>query len=131
MAKKKITIGSPTDIAEKLIALRGEMLAITEPLKGLKEKETELKEMMLEALKAARLEGLSTEYGINFTRATRSSLVVTDPKKALDWALKNDSVRIDTVKASKLLKGTGALVPGFEDKFTDYLSITGLTNNEE
>lgn len=131
MAKAKLAIKRPVEIAEKIVAVSREIAAFEEQIKPIKAKRDELRQEMLESLRANRVESISTAYGVNFTRATRSSLTVTDPAAAKTWCLANGCIRPDLIQATKLLKGTGALPKGFEDKFTDYLSITGLNGGEE
>ncbi len=124
--KKKLSIGDPIELSEKLFKIRQEIAAWEEQVKPLKEKEDELRQSMLEALKSHRMQSLETERGITYTRASRATLGILDPKKAMVWALSNDCAKVDTVKAGKMLKGAGALPDGFEEKFTDYLQVTGI-----
>lgn len=123
---KRLSIGSPLQIAEKLFKIRQEIAAFMEPIKALEEKEEKLRVEMLESLKANKMDALKTDRGVSYARASRAKLEITDPKKALDWALANNCAKVDTTKAASSLKGKGALPEGFEETFTDYLQVTGI-----
>ncbi len=113
------------EIADALYSNAQAQEKVSLMLKPLKIEEENLREEMMSALKKNKLTSFKSDVtGSAYTRAYRASLEVVDGEKALKWALKNDSVKIDTTKANKLLKGAGALPEGFEQKETEYLTIS-------
>lgn len=124
--KKRLRVDSPTDIATQIIGINGEILAYEEPLKQLKARKDELRQLMLDSLKANRMSALETDSGVTFTRAFRSSLTISDLPQALKWAVANGVAKVDTIRAGKILKGSGAIPEGLEYKETEYLSTTGI-----
>lgn len=125
--KKVVTMGDPVQIADKIYKISVEIAAYEDGLKPLKDKRDRLKEEMLGVLRGAGIKQFGTDTGVVYSRAFRSSLTVSDPDKALKWALGNECARVDTVKASKVLKGAGAVPEGFDYKETEYLSSKGLS----
>ena len=123
---KKLRVDSPADIAAKLIGINGEILAYEEPLKQLKDKRDEMRQLMVDSLKENRLEELRTEDGVTYTRAFRNSYKIADPKKAMPWLTEHDCLKPDTVKLGKLLKGVPVVPEGIEWTETEYLSTTGM-----
>lgn len=123
---KKLSIGSPLQIADKLFKIRTEIEAYKEYLKPLEDKEDKLRVEMVESLKANRMNSLETDKGITYTHASRAKLIVVDKSKAQVWAAEHDCLKIDIVMAGKFLKGRGALPDGFTEEFTDYLQVTGI-----
>lgn len=126
---KKLAVYTPAEVADKLFRIKEEISAIEDSVKPLKEKEEILRLAMIEAIRAARLpDGRYRDNGtgINYTAIIRFTPKVVNLKLAQKWAQAQDCMRIDLVKAKKLLDGSGALPEGWEAERTDYLTITGI-----
>lgn len=127
MKKTKKIAANPHDIADKLYKIREEIAAFEASMKPLKEKEEALRTDMLASLKENRMDSFRDDnIPLTFTRAYRSSLEITDPFLALDWAIANECAKVDTIAANKKLKGAGALPKGFGQKETEYLTIKNI-----
>lgn len=126
MKKNKLVLPDYRGIAEQIIAIENEIQAFEEPVKQLKLRKEELRERMIHALKENRLNSFQTESDVGFSLAYRSSLEITDEKKALEWGFINQCIKVDTVKANRVLKGAGALPEGFVQAETEHLVVTGL-----
>ncbi len=112
------------EIAAQLLENQQAQDHIKETLVPLLEDEDRLREAMVDALKKSRIPSFRSEAtGHTYTRAFRASLGITDEAKALKWAIKNKCAKVDTSSANKLLKGSGALPEGFEQRETEYLTI--------
>ena len=119
-------MGDPLQLADKLFKISAEISAYEDGLKPLKEKRERLREEMLGALRSARMNSIGTDKGVVYSRAFRSSLTISDPQKAMGWAVEHECAKVDTVKASKLLRGAGAIPDGFDYKETEYLASSGM-----
>lgn len=126
MEKKVLRGPNPDIIAEKLYKISFEIDGYEEGLRTLKDKRERLKEEMLGAFRHYKMASVVTKHGVTYRRSFRASLAVSDPKKALAWATENRCVKVDTTKAASLLKGTGALPEGFEQKETEFISSSGM-----
>src|SRR5437588_799311 len=118
-------------LASELQDVRGEIAAFEESMRPLKDREEELRERMLAALKKDRLSSFKTEDGMAYVRAFRTSYAITDPAKALAWANENGCAKVDTAKLSKALRGNAQAIPdGFDYSETEYLTIKSAVNQE-
>lgn len=117
------------EVAEELVALRSRILKIEATmLEPLKDEEEKLRIEMLRALHDSRIKAFKTEGGVMFTRAYRTSYVVTDALKALPWAQKNDCLKVDTVKLGRLLKGVPVIPQGIEMDEVEFLQVRSNNN---
>lgn len=113
------------EIADALYENMEAQERIKEMLLPLKDTEAQLREDMMTVLKKNKLTSFKSDVtGSAYTRAYRASLGITDEEKALKWAIEQKCVKVDTTEANKLLKGSGALPEGFEQKETEYLTIS-------
>lgn len=126
MQKKTLINPNPDTIADKLYKISFEISGYEEGLKALKDKRDRLKEEMLGAFRHYQMASVVTKHGVTYRRAFRASLAVSNPAKALSWATEHNCVKVDTLKAGSILKGSGALPEGFEQKETEYLTSTGM-----
>jgi len=116
-------------LAEKLFNIREEIAAYEDSIKPLKDQEQKLRDEMLETLRASRITEFKTDYGVAYTRAVRTSYLVTDMDKARSWLEEHQCLKPDTVKMGKFLKGNGEAIPaGIDFKETTYLSVSGMKN---
>lgn len=112
------------EIAYAILSVQRESDGLREKLKGLDEQEEILREQMLAGLKEERMKSYRDEQTpLTFSRITRSSLAVTNVRKALKWAVGRSCISVDTKRAAILLRGTGALPEGFEQREVEYLSV--------
>ncbi len=124
--KKKLLKSDPNILAEKLIDVENELLAIEESKRPLVARKEELREEILSSLKTNNLNSIETHQGITFSRAYRASLSISNPDAALKWALAHDCATVDKIRANKALRGGGALPEGFEQTETEYLKADGI-----
>lgn len=93
---------------------------VLEPLKAMRDK---LQEDLLTELNAQGLSSIKTKSGDSFAKAVRKGVAITSEAHALEWAIKQRCVRIDSVVAGQLLKDVKDLPPGFELRQSEYISV--------
>jgi hypothetical protein len=114
-------------LAYKLFHTREEISAFEDSIKPLKDQEQKLRDEMLDALKTNRMTEFKTDYGVAYSRAVRTSYLVSDMEKARPWLEEHQCLKPDTVKMGKLLKGNGEAIPqGIDFSETTYLTVTGM-----
>jgi hypothetical protein len=116
----------PITIATELSGVEAQIEAIERALKPLIEQKEALRGALLENLRVQGVKTLKLDNGTIYVRAFRTTLKVHDDHEAMQWAAANNSLKVDTTKAMKILKLTGQsdnLPAGFERQDTEYLTV--------
>lgn len=113
-----------TSLAEELREIRKQMAEIKmTTIDPLKEKADQLSEMLIKELTNQGWKNVKLDTGEVFTKAVRQSLQITDETLALKWGIEHEAIKVDTTKATKIMRRQIALPDGFEMKETEYLSV--------
>lgn len=119
------------EVANELKVLREKIAKIkAEKIAPLDEQEKELSAILIDILKKQGLKTIKIDSGELFTRATRSTIKVTDDAKAYNWASENNALRIDTTKCGQILRRELDLPNGFKEVTSEYLSVRKAKDDE-
>lgn len=98
-------------------------------------KKEELRAALLDNLRMQGVKTLKLDNGTVYVRAFRTTLKVALDAPAMEWAAANNSIKVDTTKAMKILKLTGMtdnLPAGFVRQDTEYLTVkSGVLSDTE
>lgn len=116
--KNKIVAAEPLTVAEQLYG-------ISEQIAFLEEQEKELKNKLLDSLKAQGVKFLKLNNGVSYSVEHKTMLKVKDERKAFMWAGLNNCLTVDMVKARQILRRELKTPPFFKvEKGADYLKVT-------
>lgn len=117
------------------VSIATELYQVQQEMTELKEREDELRGVLLESMQKQGVGFVRLDNGTSFTRAHRESLKIKDTQKATAWAEKHDCLKVDTTKAFKILRRELKPLPKFFERVVgdDYLTIkrTGDTQDDE
>lgn len=116
------------------LSVAEELHRVQDALKPMLEREKELKEALLLNLKSQGVKSVKLDNGTIYVRALRVALKVKkgDEDAAWAWAEKNNSLKIDTGTAKKILMRKLEKLPKFFVRSeTEYLSIKGGDEDDE
>lgn len=108
------------------VTLATELHAIVIEKEALEKREEAIREKLLSNLKAQGVDFVRLENGYSFTRAHRETIkpVFGKEPQATKWAEENNCLKLDTAKASKILKRQFHLPEFFERVIgAEYLTV--------
>lgn len=127
MAVSKIVTLEPKstliEVGEKVLTLEAEVRFLQDQIKL-------QREFILQGMKKNHLKSLKMDGGSIFLVSSRITLKVKDIEKAIEWAEKNNCLKVDTAKATQILRRTLKSLPKFFEKnIIEFLTIKSSTNN--
>lgn len=117
MKKELIKVSTPT-IAMELKTIQAQKEAI-------EVEEKRLKGLLIKSLKEQHVKSVRLEDGTIYTRSHRETLKAKDEAKAMEWATQNFCLKIDTTRATKILRRAMKLPKFFQFiKGEEYLTVS-------
>lgn len=117
------------DIANQLEKVEQELETKKLELKPLEDAKEALRTSLIDALKRAKLRSVGIEGGNSYVIARRTNITVADEIKANKWGVENGCVRLDLVKAKKILIHEVSIPDGFITEETEYISVKKNNDN--
>lgn len=106
------------------VSVATELYQVQQEIAEMKEREEELKGVLLESMQAQGVGFVRLDNGTSFTRSHRETLKAKDLAKATAWAEKNNCLKLDTTKAMRILRRELKMPRFFERVIgSDYLTV--------